>query len=514
MVYRSGVVGPTRFRTGAMAAALLLAACALAHADPTQIGVTQLWNLDPTLTGTGVSVGQAEATTYTGTDGPYDPTFDADNYQVNPSVNSAVPITYRGKVTTATTTTFTPALESSHADAVANNFFGSSQGVAPGVAAVVNFNANYLFNEILDRNAPLTNPLAPPSAPPVSIVNQSFVFLNANAADTQSITQLYDNYVVAHGTLFISGAGNGGTVQPPSTAFNQISVGAYGGASSVGPTSGVSPTFDGRSKPDITAPESATSFSTPLVSGVAAILEQAGNIGRGGSAPATIAAATDPRTIKALLLNGATKPAGWTHSSTQPLDFNYGAGIVNAYNSYQNLAAGMKTPTTVNFSQTPTLSGNVGAAGWNFSTITSDTNDDGVAHYHLDLSAANGPTQLTSTLVWWRPQGSVQTDANGYITNLAITTINNLDLLLYNSDGTLIDSSASTVDNVEHLYTLDLAPGQYDLEVVKKAGGVTPSETYSLAFTTSTEAVPEPATLAILTLGVTALLAARRRGLS
>jgi autotransporter-associated beta strand protein len=473
------------------AVALLSAVCAAAQGAPSlQIGVPQLWHLDPALTGAGVTVGQSEATTYTGSSGAYDPAFDADNYQIDPNTNTGIPITYRGKLGTATTLTYSaPNPANGHPTQVAANFFGSTNGVAPGLTAVVNFNENYFFSEILDRNAAITSPLAPNGAPPVSVVNQSFVFLDANANDTQFICQLYDNYVQEHGTIFVSGAGNGGAVQVPSTAFNVISVGAYGGASSVGPTSGVSASFDGRSKPDITAPEGATSFSTALVSGVAAILVQSGNLGRGGSAPATIAAATDARTIKALLLNGATKPAGWTHSSTQPLDFRYGAGIVNAYNSYQNLVAGMKAPTTVNLSQTPTLSGNVGTAGWNFSTLTSTAGSDGVAHYHLDLSAANGPTMLTSTLVWWRPEGTVETNASGYISQVNLTTINNLDMMLYNSNGTLVDSSASPVDNVEHLYTLNLAPGQYDLEVVKKAGGVTPSETYSMAFNLSGGAI-------------------------
>ena len=69
------------------------------------------------------------------------------------------------------------------------------------------------------------------------------------------------------------------------------------------------------------------------------------------------------RTIKALLLNGAVKPQGWaanydcvvnsTYTSqtltylapsnitATPLDSRYGAGVVNALNPYENLAAGI-----------------------------------------------------------------------------------------------------------------------------------------------------------------------------
>ena len=56
-------------------------------------------------------------------------------------------------------------------------------------------------------------------------------------------------------------------------------------------------------------PES-TSFSTPQVAGAAAVLMQAGLRGDGGS---DTNAAADIRTVKALLFNGAVKPADWTN---------------------------------------------------------------------------------------------------------------------------------------------------------------------------------------------------------
>src|SRR6185436_17639641 len=96
-----------------------------------------------------------------------------------------------------------------------------------------------------------------------------------------------------YGTVFVCGAGNGGPVSSPATAYNVIAVGAYGGPSS-------SSTVDGRSKPDITAPASFTSFSTPLVSGAAALLSQAAARNDGGAG--TAVSAGDVKTIKALLL--------------------------------------------------------------------------------------------------------------------------------------------------------------------------------------------------------------------
>ena len=50
--------------------------------------------------------------------------------------------------------------------------------------------------------------------------------------------------------------------------------------------------------------------------------------------------AADMRTIKALLLNGAIKPADWTNNPPSPLDTRYGAGVLNVFNSYEQLAGG------------------------------------------------------------------------------------------------------------------------------------------------------------------------------
>ena len=101
------------------------------------------------------------------------------------------------------------------------------------------------------------------------------------------------------------------------------------------------PTSDGRSKPDLTAPGSETSYSTAEVSGAAAILLQAASRGDGGAGTAT--SASDIRTLKALLLNGATKPTGWTHTDTAPLNPQYGAGVVNVDQSWLELKSGNQT---------------------------------------------------------------------------------------------------------------------------------------------------------------------------
>ncbi|MGN6369463.1 MAG: S8 family serine peptidase [Phycisphaerae bacterium] len=442
--------------------------------DLDAIGVAQLRAARPELTGAGVSVGQAEASTYynpndpNGT-APYDPQYDQNNYEYDPAVNSTVTPTYVGKVGASPTTTYTSGLNSSHATQVASNYFATYLGAAPGVSADVEYNANYWFNNVVVANAPLQTPLAPAGAPPVSVMNQSFVFGNTSASAAAQTIQFYDNYVANHGLILVTAAGNSGAPQLPGTAYNVITVGDSNGITSVGPTS------DGRSKPDISAPGGATSFSTPYVSGVAAVMVQAGQAGAGGTSASTEALAVNPRTIKALLLAGASKPVGWTHTTTAPLDPTYGAGVVNAYASYQTLAGGKRGPTTVNTSTTPATGATVGSAGWDLASLSSQVGQPvSVSHYLLNITS---PSTLSTALTWYRPAGSV---LNGITT---ITGINNFDLLLYNSAGTLVASSASTVDNVEYLYAQNLPAGAYDLQVVKQtANKVSTSDTYGLAF--------------------------------
>jgi hypothetical protein len=444
------------------------------------IGVTKLRALVPALTGTGVTVAQAEANSAGVTNA----------FEVNPNSapigQPATLFTYISNV--GTTSVFADSVvgtESSHADTVGGNFYGTNGGVAPGVTHVYNYQADNFINLIINNNS---NNISS-NAFSGSIVNQSF-----SGGAQQALDTTYDNYIARHGILFVSAVGNPLSPTPPfppptspGTSYNGIGVAAYGGLSDVGPTSD-----NARSKPDITAPGALTSWSTPLVSGVAAILAQAGS----GSV------ATDPRVIKTLLINGAVKPSDWTHSPTAPLDTRYGGGIVNAYNSYILLSAGQHT-----FSSSSTTGSLLGTAplnitgtadplsGWDLTTITSGTLTDAVNHYVIKPPAAAGITSytLTATLTWYR-----QVDQS---------TVNNLNLFLYDSTSpTAVSKSISLVDNVEHLYTLNLAPGHtYDLQILKDgglAGSTTVSnlETYALAY--SFAPVPEPASLAVMLLGI------------
>jgi hypothetical protein len=423
-----------------------------------QIGVTALRAVTTNLDGSGIRVAQPEANT----DGN---TNDPSAFEVNPALVGQ-PVAWFTYASYLGTTNGFPNVvggASGHAASVAANFYGLPNGVATNVAHVDNEDADYFFDQYVTASAPLPNDM---------VVNQSFTFGVLSVSDQQDNDSVYDDYAETFGTLFVSAACNANIsvrVCAPGTAYNCISVGAYANATfynSIGPT-----LDNGRCKPDITAPAGATSFSTPQVSGAAALLMQAALRGDGGG---DTHSAADPQTIKALLLNGAVKPVGWTNANSSPLDARYGAGVVNVLNAYEQLAGGKQIFSASNSvacgaAHPPLAVTNAGTVnrGWDFETIASDATDDAVNHYFFNVS--NG--MATVTLVWNR--------------QLAQTNINDLDLFLFaTASSNLVACSTSRVDNVEHLFVPRLAAGSYDLQVLKNGGTnvVSDTETYALAW--------------------------------
>jgi hypothetical protein len=399
----------------------------------------------------------------------------ATNWEVNPSaiwvLQPAGKFTYTSSSGTATNYPNAVGSDSGHAEFNVGGFcYGLPFGIATNLSHIDNYEANYFIDNIVVTLTPIA----------ASLVNQSFADSDTNLESVYD--DAYDDYAAQYNTLFISGAGNGGPVLPPSTCYNGISAGGYqdyANHTSIGPTP-----VGGRCKPDITAISDSASTGTALVSGAAALLLQAAFRGDGGSDTNSTA---DLRTIKALLLNGAVKPMDWTNANAVPLDARYGAGVVNILNSYVQLAGGkhgviISNTVSLNAAHPPTgATGTVGVlSGWNLATNTSSVTSDSIHHYYFNVSntVASAKFTATATLVWLRHQG--------------MTDINNLDLFLYNcANSNLVACSTSQVDNVEHIWITGLAPGRYDLQVWK-AGGistVSTDETYALAF----EFVPQPA---------------------
>ena len=456
----------SRIRLLWLAGCLCLPAAPVSAAD--QIGLALLHTQAANINGAGVRVAQVEADLY----------GSAGEFEVNPSFATvAQPVQLFTYYTQSGSSGAFPnpyGTESLHADDVGELFYGMALGVATNLAHVDNYEAGDFVTlsasgiPYVYTNYTVTLPSSNIGDP---LVNQSFAFEGYPTNLQTASDSAYDNYAAKYNILFVSAIDNGGPVNPPSTCYNGLGVGAYGGSSSTGPT-----LDNGRAKPDLVTPWDETSFSTPQVTGGAALLLQAALAGVGG---ADLNSATSPCALKALLINGAVKPPGWTNNSPSPLDRNYGAGIMNVLNSYEQLAGGKHgydasatVPTGGAHPPTGASATEPVLSGWDYNTNTSSSASDAVNHYYFNVTnAPSGATfATTATLVWNRHQSQ--------------TAINHLKLYLYNTaNNNLVSASVSAVDNVQHVWVPNLPAGRYDLQVWKAGGSyVSAAEPYALAY--------------------------------
>jgi len=382
----------------------------------------------------------------------------------------------------------------------------------------------------------------------VNVINSSW---GATDDTGNTIINVIYDYLALQGVSMVVSAGNAGqgagTVAAPGNSWNVITVGAttsdldieqVTNFSSGGPTGSFN--LDGtRTKPDIVAPgqsilmptkssstsfasSSGTSFSAPIVAAGAGLLIDYGQ---------DTARSTDPRVVKAVLMNSATKLEGWSQqtaidSSTgavinyTPVDGAQGAGRMNLTEAHRQYSASAGTGSG---------DGAVGLTGWDLNTVSEGDPRD----YFIDATLLGG-TELTATLSWFMERGVNGFDPNAADpfsgTSFHNQSFDDLDLLLFAADadglatGDALAASISNwdpndpnanvvgLDSVEHLHYTLPADGQYVLRVLWSSelfDFITDpqQETYALAWT----AVPEPATMAIFLVGAAVLLRRRTR---
>lgn len=395
--------------------------------------LTELGGSAPT--GAGISVSQVEA-----------PLANTNSYQpdsANPELTGKT-ISPKSGVASA----------SWHATLVARYYSGSSSGLAPGITQIDAYEVNnWLQTGFLHWG----NSIAAPNVESRRIQNHSWVLTTTgNQTWDEEILRRFDYAIQRDGFVAIVGLNNDNATAVPAlmaSSYNSISVGVPSGFHSSGGT-----TFDtaGRIKPEIVAPSSdyAVSYSCGVVSGAAALLLQTAD-----ASPSLINARANSEVIKALLLAGATKSPfpGWTRTSTQPLDLVYGAGQLNIQNSYHLLMAGEYAASS---------SVTVSNRGWDFAASAASA-----ARYYFDVPAGYALTNFSVVLTWNR---AVVDTGLGPIFSMQVS-VANLNLRLYNATnftlGTLLDSSLSTNQNVEHIFTHTLPAGRYALEVTSDTTG-------------------------------------------
>ena len=341
---------------------------------------------------------------------------------------------------------------SGHATSVGARMYGSFS-MASGLGRTTNPITGYGASDFLVNQTNIDNG-SDPEPFDFDVANHSYILYlsltDLTTAQGVNILQRFDFMANQGETTHCVGANNGSNTATPeflSNSYNSISVGRTDGNHSRGTTTIYGA---GRVKPEIVAPETATSFSTPLVSASAAILHEAG-------AGTT---ATRTETIRALLLSGATKDefADWNRTTTRPLDEVFGAGELNIYNSYMSLQGGEFNGSTT----TPTAP--VGLNGWDYEEQIVAGND---MIYEFEVSAGTKLDQLSIALCW----NMDIIDNASFFPNAFVPSENlgDLNLEFYDSSdsflGNLLDESKSTVDNVEHIYLQDLPAGTYHLKI-------------------------------------------------
>jgi len=367
--------------------------------------------------------------------------------------------------------THPPGATSSHATDVAAALCGNG-GVAPGVQDLdVYVTANWLAAGCLRTLSPVA-----PARPPTRLINHSWVSDPSDTPATIDALRRLDYVIDRYGTTMVVGANNGSNTQMPlwlAHSYNSIAVGVSDGNSSPGPTR-LAEEGAGRAKPDLVCPENSTSGATARTSGAAAILLE--------TARQTTSAvdAARPETIKAILLAGAVKNSldfkfPWRHSIDHPLDARLGAGQLDVNNSQRLLAANRWK------------AGETSSTGWDV-TETAAGQD---RRYTFEIAVEDRRDELSIALVWNR-QVLVQPVSLDSPAQLKPLPLADLDLRLERIDSAgqavLVDTSASRIDNVEHIYVPQPLPGRYVVHVIGNAG----KTRYAVAWQTRGRVVPQP----------------------
>lgn len=363
-----------------------------------------------------------------------------------------------------------PSKANGHATSTARVIYGRA-GEAPGIRDVYCMTADHF----LQGGCLRTGTDLPPHAPhDMRVFNHSWI--GGEPPLGRQILRRVDLLIDREDVVMCVGVNNGKTSTVPfmlASAYNVIAVGAASGNSSGGYTRYAG---EGRCKPDLTAMRQLTSFSTPEVTAAAAKLLEAA-----ASMADDTPRARRAQTIKALLMAGASKPETWAPAPGKPLDEFLGAGVLDFDKSLAMLVAGLNPPPLMR-----------NLLGWDFRTLDRQHQ---VESYRLTLERPMG--ELSVMLVWHRRvDGRTITDP---ITRTRMwidrPTLANLDLRLQRLDSrgnaTLVAESASTIDNVEHVFLRVLPAGTYRIDVTR-SDAMPAAWEYALAWRVDPPPPPPP----------------------
>jgi len=334
---------------------------------------------------------------------------------------------------------------SAHASVnVGQFFYGNTRSFSPGANSVSVYEANHWMTSVLNLGG------GTPDPHDFRVANFSWVGTFGSESTNAEALGRFDYLINQNNITAVVGINHTINTIPPLLAhsLNALAVGVTIGSNPTGTTQSLGVyNYPGRQKPDIVGPDATASAMTALVSSTATMLHESG-LGTD---------ATKSATMKAILMAGATKEEfpSWNHTATQPLDDEFGAGQLNVYNSYLIQSGG----NDVGSLGQPT--GPVGIDGWDYRAAS-----EGLPlYYNFEVSAGSTATELSVILTW----NAEVTDSNPGAGFTPDVSLDNLDLRFYDSSstflGTEVESSVSTIDNIEHIFLSGLSPGTYTLEV-------------------------------------------------
>jgi hypothetical protein len=401
--------------------------------------------------------------------------------------------------------------ESSHARAVGYRFYGIQSSMAPGIPTINVYEANdWIFDGFLH-----TGESKNPEITANRVGNHSWVG-SASAATAYAIMNRLDWVVDVDEMTSCVGMANTSTVTDSllRDAFNVIAVGVTSNIHNHGTVDTIAPYLSGRTKPEIVAPESLTSYATPLVASAAALLIASGHADPLLSADPVASFTTNrngdliynaerSEVIKAALMAGADRQTNNTVSTANitdyraagyqtdnGLDARFGAGQLNIYNSYHIIAAGEQNSKE----DEPAGSGYISNYGFDYDPhFGGNGGSNATASYYFTTSQGNG--KLAASLVW-------------HLDNAGGNVVHDLNLALYQYDNGWpqqpVALSASTIENTENLWVTNLAPDtQYMIQVQANENF---NWDYSLAWRIESESDAVPAMTGLLVIPAASIM--------
>jgi hypothetical protein len=357
---------------------------------------------------------------------------------------------------------------SGHATAVGRRYYGTAISIAPGITDIRVWEASHWATSGFLRTSTGSLPNASPTG--LKLFNHSWIAsFESNAVDNNGLRRA--DFVMSRDDLImVVGVNNGGGENVPllSHIYNGLSVGVQGGGHLSADTL-VGIDGPGRMKPEIVAPGTLTSFSTPIVSAAGALMVETA---RAMSAGAD-STAERGEVIKAVLMAGANHRAGWSNNpeisgplrgtTSRPLDSVYGADLVNVNMSHMILTGRQQVGSAA-----PPASISARHAGWDLATV-----GIGESRYWR-LKVCDLAAEVSILATWHRQASSPFGNGNWAVADFdlvlwrldageQLVTLLGDDGLAYFGGGNVV--SESPVDNVEHLFVLDLEPGEYVLEL-------------------------------------------------